>query len=95
LLIKKSILTALSNHPLHLNDMAAQIEEYDFIVIGGGTSGLVVAARLTKNPEISVLILEAGGNYLQDPRVQVPAGWRSLIGSDADWGFKTSPQVSH
>lgn len=42
------------NHTLHLRD------RYDYIVIGGGTSGLVVANRLTENPNITVLVIEYG-----------------------------------
>jgi len=75
--------------------MAAHVDEYDFIVIGGGTSGLVIAARLTENPEISVLVLEAGDNYIEDPRVGMPAGWPALLETEADWNFQTSPQASH
>jgi choline dehydrogenase-like flavoprotein len=73
--------------------MATDVNDYDFIIIGGGTSGLVVAARLTENPALSVLVLEAGENYLQDPRVGMPAGWGALLETEADWDFKTVSQV--
>ncbi|KAF7946076.1 uncharacterized protein EAE97_005114 [Botrytis byssoidea] len=66
---------------------------YDFSVVGGGTSGLVVANRLSENPEIQVLVLEAGGNYLDNPQINIPALWPSLLGTELDWAFKTVPQV--
>ncbi|KAF7922636.1 hypothetical protein BELL_0148g00020 [Botrytis elliptica] len=65
---------------------------YDFIIVGGGTSGLVVATRLSENPEIQVLVLEAGGNHLENPQINIPALWPSLLGTELDWAFKTIPQ---
>ncbi|OTA59684.1 GMC oxidoreductase [Hypoxylon sp. EC38] len=69
-------------------------KEYDFVIIGGGTAGLVVATRLTENPSVSVLVLEAGGNALQDPRVSIPAmcSWSAVLGTELDWDFMTVPQ---
>ncbi|KAK7703101.1 hypothetical protein SLS64_009372 [Diaporthe eres] len=64
----------------------------DYIIIGGGTSGLVVANRLSEDPSVQVLVLEAGDDLTADPRVNVPAFWTSLIGSDATWQFQTVPQ---
>lgn len=64
----------------------------DYIIIGGGTSGLVVANRLSEDPSVQVLVLEAGDDLTADPRVNVPAFWTSLIGSDATWHFQTVPQ---
>ncbi|KAI1341792.1 putative GMC oxidoreductase [Xylariaceae sp. FL0016] len=58
--------------------MASSPAEY--IIIGGGTSGLVV------------LVLEAGKDLSSDPTVNIPAFWTSLMGSDADWKYKTLPQ---
>ncbi|KAL8747760.1 MAG: hypothetical protein Q9190_000418 [Brigantiaea leucoxantha] len=70
------------------------MSEYDFIVVGGGTSGLVLAARLTEDPHVEVLVVEAGEDHLQDPRISVPALWPSLLGSEADWSFATQPQTA-
>lgn len=64
----------------------------DYIIIGGGTSGLVVANRLSENPDVQVLVLEAGKDMTTDPRVNVPAFWTALLGSEADWQYQSVPQ---
>lgn len=64
----------------------------DFIIVGGGTAGLVVANRLSEDPTVHVLVLEAGEDLTEDPRVIIPAMWTTLLGSDADWQFSTSAQ---
>ena len=64
---------------------------YDFIVVGAGTAGSVIAARLSENPDAQVLLLEAGP--AQGPEaVSVPAAWPTLIGSPVDWGYATVEQ---
>ncbi|PGH33719.1 hypothetical protein GX50_03458 [[Emmonsia] crescens] len=64
----------------------------DYVIVGGGTAGLVLAARLSEDPGISVVVLEAGTDHLEDPRVNIPALWTTLFGTDADWAFATVPQ---
>jgi choline dehydrogenase len=63
---------------------------YDFIVCGSGSSGSVVARRLAENPNVSVLLLEAGGSD-DHPEVTDPAKWVYNLGGPLDWGFMTRP----
>lgn len=67
---------------------------YDFVIICGGPSALNVANRLSDDSGTSVLVLEAGGNHLADPRVMVPALCMQAPGSELDWQFMTRPQLS-
>ena len=66
--------------------------EYDFIVVGAGSAGCVVAARLSEKPDVSVLLLEAGGAD-DDPRILTPAKFSALTNTKYDWGFRTAPQA--
>jgi choline dehydrogenase len=63
---------------------------YDFIVCGSGSSGSVVARRLAENPDVSVLLLEAGGTD-DVPNVIEAIQWHTNLGSERDWGFVDQP----
>ncbi|GAA4387307.1 GMC family oxidoreductase [Tsukamurella soli] len=65
--------------------------DYDYVIAGGGTAGCVLAGRLTEDPSIRVLLLEAGGND-RHPFIHVPAGFAKLTSSKYDWGFQSVPQ---
>lgn len=67
------------------------LKEYDFIVCGGGSAGCVVASRLSEDPKVSVLLLEAGGHGLVlDSRV--PAACGKLQNTELDWADFAEPQ---
>jgi len=59
------------------------VTEYDYIVVGGGTAGCVVAARLTQDAGARVLLLEAGGSA-RTRAMTVPNAWPGNLGSAAD-----------
>lgn len=65
--------------------------KYDYIVIGAGSAGCVLASRLSEESDCSVLLLEAGGPDTQ-PEIHVPAAWPTLFGSEVDWGYQTQPE---
>ena len=64
--------------------------KFDYIVCGAGTSGSVVAARLAANPNVKVLLLEAGGSDEADV-IGDPNRWPMTLGSELDWGFVAEP----
>lgn len=65
---------------------------YDYIIIGAGSAGCVLANRLSADPNISVLLLEAG---IKDRKteIHIPGGYSQLNRSEVDWAFWTEPQV--
>ncbi|GAA3017002.1 FAD-dependent oxidoreductase [Kitasatospora albolonga] len=71
--------------------MSAPVE-YDYIVVGGGTAGSVVANRLSEDPDVKVLVLEAGGAFVP-ANVDAAPLWYTLLGSPVDWGYQTVPQA--
>ncbi|KZT61502.1 GMC oxidoreductase [Calocera cornea HHB12733] len=66
---------------------------FDYIICGGGAAGLTLAARLSEDPQVSVLVLDAGRANLDDPAILVPAQYyRQVFDERYDWSFTTVPQ---
>lgn len=77
-----------------LRSQPCQRPNMTIFIVGGGTAGLVVACRVAEATKARILVLEAGDNHLADPRINIPAGWSGVLGSEVDWSFKTTPQAS-
>ena len=67
--------------------------DFDYIIIGAGSAGCVLANRLSADPTKSVLLLEAGGPDTK-MEIHIPAAYTKLHGSAVDWGFWTEPQMA-
>src|SRR4249919_2222419 len=63
---------------------------YDYVIVGAGSAGCVLAARLSEDPDVSVLLLEAGGPDTKE-NIHVPLGYLQLARTDVDWGYSTAP----
>jgi choline dehydrogenase len=68
------------------------METFDYVVIGGGTAGCVLAARLSQDPGHRVLLLEAGSGE-PSPLMASPLAWPALAGTSVDWAYQTVPQA--
>lgn len=66
---------------------------YDYLVVGGGTAGSVVATRLAENRAHSVCLLEAGPSDADRPDVLSLQNWPNLLGTDLDYDYRIEPQV--
>ena len=62
----------------------------DYIVVGGGSAGCVLAARLSEDADVSVLLLEAGPPD-RDPYIHMPVGFYKMTTGPLTWGFQTAP----
>ena len=68
------------------------MSNYDYIIVGAGSAGCVLANRLSANPDIRVCLLEAGGSN-RSPLLHVPAGWAATFNNPSfDWGYNTDPE---
>ena len=75
-----------------VNTAEAQTGTFDYIIVGAGSAGCVLAARLTEDPEVSVLVIEAGGPELGVEAISTPLRLLELWNTQYDWAYFTAPQ---
>jgi len=66
---------------------------YDYIVVGAGSAGCTVAARLSEDSNHRVLLIEAGGSDVSRATLQSPVLWPTNFGTDVDWAYRTTAQA--
>jgi choline dehydrogenase len=68
-----------------------QDSEFDYVVVGAGSAGCVVASRLSEDPSCKVLLLEAGGKA-KHPNIAIPAAFADLFETKFDWAYHSEPE---
>src|SRR6204780_2966597 len=76
---------------MQARSMTGKSKAYDYIVVGAGSAGCVLAARLTENRRTRVLLLEAGGAG-GAKEIRIPAAFSKLFKTGADWNYATEPE---
>ena len=63
----------------------------DYVIVGAGSAGCVLANRLTEDPSVRVIVLEAGGPD-RSPNIKIPAAFAEQFHTKLDWDYSTEPE---
>lgn len=67
-------------------------DSYDYIIVGSGSAGSVLAARLSERSDVTVLLVEAGGHFEERNVADIPGLWHEMLLTDFDWAYYTVKQ---
>ncbi|MGW0750824.1 GMC family oxidoreductase [Streptomyces sp. NPDC002587] len=67
-------------------------QEFDYVIVGGGTAGSVIASRLTEDPDVTVAVIEGGPSDVDRPDVLTLRRWMGLLGGELDYDYPTTEQ---
>ncbi|KAI0632955.1 GMC oxidoreductase [Trametes polyzona] len=70
----------------------AKWRSYDYVIVGGGSAGCVLASRLSEDPNATVLLIEAGQSHEQSLYTRIPLAFNKLFKTAFDWNYETTPQ---
>ena len=72
---------------------SSQVNDFDYVIVGGGTAGCVIASRLSEYlPHKKILMIEAGPSDFNNDRVLKLKEWLTLLGGDLDYDYETTEQ---
>lgn len=73
--------------------LSSQFCDFDYIIVGGGTAGCVIASRLSEYlPNKSILLIEGGPSDIDNDKVLKLREWLTLLGGDLDYDYRTTEQ---
>ncbi|KAG8706912.1 hypothetical protein FRC08_000801 [Ceratobasidium sp. 394] len=82
-----------ANSPVTSEEIATW-KSYDYVIVGGGTAGCVLAHRLSEDKNVTVLLIEAGKDSLDQLFSRIPLTFAKLFKTEADWAYTTQPQAA-
>ncbi|KAJ8594667.1 alcohol oxidase [Rhizopogon salebrosus TDB-379] len=90
---KPKLITDYAKVARKVDDSGLEFDEWDFIVVGGGTAGCVLASRLSEDPNLRVLLIEAGGSSKDVAFSKIPSAFSQLFRTHWDYHLYTEPQL--
>ncbi|KAL9086349.1 MAG: hypothetical protein Q9165_007135 [Trypethelium subeluteriae] len=87
------LVALLLSASLALASIEPEIPQYDYVIVGGGTCGLVLANRLSEYPNVTVAVIEAGGSVFNNPAVTSTSGFGEAFFTDIDYAYNSTPQA--